>query len=353
MLPLTHRLLDSRTATSRRWRSAAAAAVLRHGSRDDAEALLPLFLETPETHADLLPVFAQHGDITTAERLMKATLVNGVRREDVPSEVLQVLGYLGHEAAEQILWHHVVREDGDYYESMDAALGLLHLPCDGLQDQIDAALDLHFGANVFPEFLPALAVKTGTTAWLDRLVAWGETGASTDCNGGLILGIALHGEAGRAEFRRLVWNPWWEAGASATGSSRWTYAGARALGIGMAELYGELTAHLASDSGSDSDEETTVHCFSTFVALLDHWVRRPWLGLRMAPDPEETADELATLLFDWSTPHEDDSLTGLAYRVLDRDSPLIGEVHELERRLEVRLRHEVELQVLADAALQR
>lgn len=349
MLPVTHRLLDRSATASPRWRSAAATAVLRHGSRDDAEALLPMFLETPEAHADLLPVFARYGDVTTAERLMKATIVDGVLREDVPSEVLRAIGYLGDEAAEQILWHHVVREDGDYYESMNAALGLLHLPCDSLQDQIDAALDLHFGANLFPEFLPALAVKTGTTAWLDRLVAWGEAGASTDCNGGLILGIALHGEAGRAEFRRLVWNPWWEAGDGATGSSRWTYAGARALGLGMAELYGELTARLASDS----DEETRVHCFATFVALLDHWVRRPWLGLRMVPDPEETADELATLLFDWSTPHEDDSLTGLARRVLARDSPRIGEVHALERRLDAQLRHEVELQVFADATFQR
>lgn len=69
----------------------------------------------------------------------------------------------------------------------------------------------------------------------------------------------------------------------------------------------------------------------------------------MAADPGESADELATLFFDWSTPHEDDSLIGLANQTLGHDSPLRHEFYELERRLETRLTHEVETQVLAEA----
>jgi hypothetical protein len=342
VLNVTRRLIDTRAVASPRRLSAAAAAVLRWGSGEDAEALLPVFLEAPQACAELLPIFARHGDAAIAERLMALTDRDGYLSEDVPSGVLRVLGYLGHEAVEQMLWQHIVREDGGYHQAMDAALGLLHLPCESLRDQIDAALELHLGCALFPEFLPALAVKTGSAAWLGRLVEWGEQSASTDCNGGLILGIALHGGDGRAEFTRMLWNPWWEADASGTGSSWAAYAGARALGIGMAELYGDLAVRLASET----DDVTKRHCLSVFIALLDHWLGRPWLGLRMAPDPEESAEELAALLFDWSTPHEDDSLTGLVQRTVGHDSRLAHAVWELERRLDVRMRHEVELQAL-------
>jgi hypothetical protein len=64
-------------------------------------------------------------------------------------------------------------------------------------------------------------VKTGDPAWLGRLVEWGEGAASTDCNGGLILGIALPGDdSARAAFSLLLWNPRWEAYGGGTGSDR-------------------------------------------------------------------------------------------------------------------------------------
>ncbi|NEA99117.1 hypothetical protein [Streptomyces sp. SID13726] len=311
--------------------------VLRYGSRSDAEALLPVFLDDPGARERLVPVFARHGDISVAERLLEAGVEAGRLRDGVPTGVLHAVGYLGCESAERMLWEHV---EGSWHESMDACLGLLHLSCRGLRTEIAEALERYVGASVFPEFLPVLATKTGDPSWWEKLVEWGEGGASADCNSGLILGIALHGDAARAAFTRLLWNPHWEAYGGGTGSDYWAYAGARVMGLGMPELYADLIARL------DSETDNKRHCIDTFTALLSHWVDREWIGLRMAPVPDESSDALCSLLFEWSTPHEDDSLTGLASRVLDHDDSLVTKLHHLETTLRNEARHELELRVI-------
>ncbi|WP_212843070.1 hypothetical protein [Catellatospora sp. IY07-71] len=343
VLLATRELLDRyRTAphaATRRWESAIVDVILRHGSSSDARALLAAFLDDPRARRRLVPVFARHGDLPTAERLVAVCVDAGRLREGVPTEVLHAVGYLGYEPAERMLWDHV---EGPYDEAMNACLGLLHLPCRDLRTDIAQALERHFGVNLFPEFLPVLATKTGDPSWLDKLVTWGEGGASTDCNGGLILGIALHGGRARTAFTQLLWNPRWEAHGPGTGSDYWAYAGARALGLSMAELYADLVARLESDADVDDKR----HCLSTFTALLGYWASRPWLGLRSAPDPAETCDALLDLLFAWSTPHRDDSLIGLAGQVLDSDDRDLARLHELENELHVRAVHEVEVRSL-------
>ncbi|MET9406306.1 hypothetical protein ABZX90_11140 [Streptomyces sp. NPDC002935] len=111
----------------------------------------------------------------------------------------------------------------------------------------------------------------------------------------------------------------------------------------MTELYAELVAQLNSDEGSDNKR----HCIETFTALLSHWTDRGWVGLRLAPDPDESSDALRSLLFEWSSPHEDDSLIGLAGRVLGHDDRLVTELHHLEEILRSQARHELELRVVA------
>lgn len=341
VLPATRELLDrygsARQAVTSRWESTVVDVVLRHGSRSDAQALLTEFLEDPEARRRLVPVFARHGDLSMAERLLAACVEAGRLREGMPEEVLHAVGVLGYEPAERLLWEHV---EGPHHEAMNACLGLLHLSCRGLRTEIAQALERHFGANLFPEFLPVLATKTGDPSWLGKLIEWGEDGASTDCNGGLILGIALHGD--RAEFTRLLWDPRWEASGGGTGSDYWAYAGSRVLGLSMPELYTDLVARLRSDAGMDDKR----HCLSTFVALLDYWAGRPWLGLNNAPEPTETYDVLCDLLFEWSTPHQDDSLIGLAGHVLDHDDHVLTRLHELRNELHVRASHELEIRSL-------
>jgi hypothetical protein len=346
MLPVTRELLDRFTGVSAQGllggESMAVEVVLRHGSLADARALLPAFLDSPATRPDLVPVLAAHGDATIAERLVAECVVAGRLDEDVPFEVLHALGYLGYEPAERLLWQYVEEPDPNGVLPAsgvpEACLGLLHLRCDDLRTEIGQALERHVGAALFPEFLPILATKTGDPSWLGRLVKWGEGAASTDCNGGLILGVALHGPPAIPEFLRLLWNPSWEAHDSGTGSYLYAYAGARVLGLDMARLYGDLTARL----NGEADAEVNWHCVTTFAALLDLWLRRPWLGLTMAPDPPETFGALYDLLFEWSTPHQDDSLIGLAGRVLDPGDSTVTTLYELERELRLRATYEME-----------
>jgi hypothetical protein len=335
VLPATRELVDRYRGAPRavtwRWESMVVDVVLRHGSGADAQALLAVFLEDPEARRRLVPVFARHGDLSTAERLLTACVRAGRLREGMPPEVLHAIGFLGYEPAERMLWGHV---DGPYDEAMNACLGLLHLPCRDVRTEIADALRRHVGATLFPEFLPVLTTKTGDPSWPATLVEWGERAASTDCNGGLILGIALHGD--RAEFVRLLWNPSWEAHSGSTGSDRWAYAGARVLGLRMAELYTDLVARLTSDISTNDKS----HCLATFAALLGYWAGRPWLGLRRAPDPTETCDALCDLLFEPAT------LIGLACDVLDPDDHVLARLHELENELRVRAGHELELRTL-------
>jgi hypothetical protein len=315
-----------------RWASAAVDVVVRHGSPADARALLPAFLEDPPARDVLMPVLAQHGDPATAEALLAACVADGRLRDGMPASVLHAVGFLGYEPAERLLWEHV--ESGP----PEACLGLLHLPCRDVRDEIEQALRQHLGNGLFPEFLPALAPKTGDPSWLGRLVEWGEGPASTDCNGGLILGIALFGA--RAEFVRLLWNPHWEAFGGGTGTEQWAYAGARVLGLTMPELYADLVARLTAD-GADQR-----HCIRTFVALLELWSSRPWLGVRAAPDPTETRNALCDLVFEWSTPDRDDSLTGHTRRAVGLEGWLLERVYAVESELRIRAAHEVELTTL-------
>ncbi|HEX6358342.1 hypothetical protein [Actinophytocola sp.] len=343
VLLATRELLDrygsgSRTGISR-FESAVVDVVMRYGSRSDAQALLPAFLEDPEAGHRLVPVFARHGDVSMAERLLAACVLNGRLREGMPPEVLHAIGFLGYEPAERMLWDHV---EGLHYEAMNACLGLLHLSCSGLLADIGEALRRHFGAALFPEFLPVLAIKTGDPSWLGKLVEWGEGAASTDCNGGLILGIALHGDRARAEFFRLLWSPRWDAHDGGTASDRWAYAGTRVLGLTMPELYTDMVARLKSDIGTYDKWQ----CLATFAALLDYWVGRPWLGLNSAPEPTENCDALCDLLFESSTPDRDDSLIGLASDVLDEDDYVLDRLRELEGALDTRASYELEIRTL-------
>ncbi|MCP2327974.1 hypothetical protein HDA40_006481 [Hamadaea flava] len=342
----TQKLLDRYAGASHsgRWDSAAVGVILRHGSPSDADALLPVFLAQPDAGRHLVPVLAKHGDQSTAGRLLAELTDDGRLRDGVPAEVLHAVGLLGYEPAEQMLWQYA---EGPYDEAMNASLGLLHLPCRGVRAEVAAALERHQGAALFPEFLPALAAKTGDPSWLGRLAAWGEDAASTDCNGGLILGIALHGDRARATFTRLLWDPRWEANGGGTGSDRWAYAGARVLGLTMSDLYTGLRARLDGDLA----QEEMRHCLETFTALLGGWVGRPWLGLTSAPDPAETPDMLLDLLFEWSTPDRDDSVIGLASSVLDPDDGVLARLYELENELRVRAEHDLEIQTLMSRRL--
>jgi hypothetical protein len=337
LFPATQAILDrcasdDAPGVAWQWESMAAEAVLRHGGSADAEALLPLFLSAPAAHSALVPVFARHGDRRLAARLLEATVVGGRLRESVPSGVLHAVGRLGYASATSLLWEHV---DGSYDVSKDACLGLLHLPCEELRGVIAESLEKYEGAALFPEFLPVLAPKTDDPAWLERLVTWGENHASVDCNGGLILGISLHGGQARAAFARLLWDARWEACGSGTGSALWTYAGTRVLGLGLPQLYADLRARL--HAGADPDVRWEV--LRSFITLLQLRCADVWTGVGADEAQPESCDALYSVLFT-PTPDDGDTLTGLADRVFGSDDPLSDEVRHLETALRTAAAHE-------------
>ncbi|MFJ7967270.1 hypothetical protein [Streptomyces sp. NPDC096324] len=342
--PATQAILDrcagvDAPGAARQWESMAAEAVLRHGGSADAEALLPLFLSAPAAHEALVPVFARHGDRQLAARLLEATVDGGRLREDVPSGVLHAVGRLGYTPATSLLWEHV---DGLHEVSRDACLGLLHLPCEELRGAIAEALEKHEGAALFPEFLPVLARKTEDPAWLGRLVAWGENHASVDCNGGLILGISLHGGPARTAFTRLLWDSRWEACGSGTGSALWTYAGTRVLGLGLPELYAALRTRF----NACADPDVQWDALRSFITLLRLRCAHVWTGVGAADVEPESCDALYNVLFA-PTPDGSDTLAELADRVFGGDDSLSGELFHLEAALRTAAAHEWALRAAA------
>jgi hypothetical protein len=376
------------------WVRAAVRAIRRHGGPADAAALLPLLLDDPAAGGALLPVLACHGDRSTAAALL------GVH--DRNPEVLHAVGYLGHEDAALILWEYALH--GDWDAQCAAVLGLVHLRCDGID--VAAQLRRHEGCGLFPELLPALAVKTGDPSWARRLLQWGTTYASTDCNGGLLLGLALLGGSGRRSsdpappggqetpdpappgehetsepappgehetsepampggqgtsglappgggvaweaFDLALWSPAWETWSASTGTVRWAWRGALAAGLGVADLRARFDAHVAAAT----DPRDSTNAVLVLAGVLDCWLDDQWTGLRVAAEPPETKEEAFRLLFEGP-----EGLDRVAERLVGeaRDGGhaevepglpirfVLRQVYDLRRRLDDAVRHETEL----------
>jgi hypothetical protein len=211
---------------------------------------------------------------------------------------------MGHAEVRDVLW--AAARDGDYHQQKEAALGLLSLPCVGLEKEIEAAIRECVGRNIFPEFMPVLAHKTGNPKLLQVIFDLGRTTASTDCNGGIVYGIALFDEVGFPYFDQLLFDPQWEVYACGTGTVWWAYHGFRHLGGRLAEIASRLR---------------TWHPTMPFDAW--EYRVRTWLDLAVCglEDPlppvrgesylREPAASIYSAAFEWSTPNNDNSLTGL------------------------------------------
>jgi hypothetical protein len=314
------------------------------GTRADIEGLLEAFLQWPAGHGALLPVLARRGDAEVAHRLMERCLTTeGRLRDGMPEDLLHAVGYLGYQPVEEALWAAVTDGVTGWAEAASACFGLLNLPCVGLRDRIAAEIERHAGENFWPsEYLPALAIKTCRDDMLPLLVDWGRGNASTNCNAGLILGIALYGDAGRAAFSQLMWDPYWEAHSTATGSIRATYTGARYLNMTFVEMLTAMRGQLAQANLANADKR---HAVRVVLGLLDVWAKPPWLGLRGVPDaPSETPVDLLRH-FEWSNPLRDDSLAADVHSVFDDDSE-IAELYRLRDVLTAQAREQLKSRLL-------
>jgi hypothetical protein len=294
MLAATHLLLTDDAPFM--LRVLACRAVSTSGGPEDAQALLTRMLVAPDEL--LCWSLMALGTRETGEQLLKTFIVDGALRAGAPAAVLQALGYLGVEEAEPTLW--AAAHADDYYLQQSACLGLVDLPCTGRAGAIADAIRACYGRNLFGEFWPALAGKVGDPSLLDPFIA-DDAPTSTDCFGGVLLGLALVGA--RETFERVLFDPLWEATNGATGNLRWCALAVRSLGMSICELLQSRRAALG---------ESELQVFAALVC--SHAMPSPYPGLRVAQRPGD--DDLA-LYRECITDHS----LGDAVRQLDRTRP--------------------------------
>lgn len=254
-------------------RSLAGRAVAAAGGADDAAALLEGMLAAPD--AMICRALMALGDHAVGERLLRAFVVDGTLRDGAPEEVLHALGYLGVEAAEPVLW--AAAHAADHYTHRNACIGLIDLPCTGRAAAIADAIRACHGRNLFGEFWPALAGKVGDPALVEPFIAAGAP-TSTDCFGGVLLGLALLGE--RTRFERILFDPYWEAVDRSTGNRQWCALSVRILGLSVCALH-----RARRDALSDTDLDVLAALVSS------HATQDAFAGLRAARAPAD--DDLA------------------------------------------------------------
>jgi hypothetical protein len=232
----------------------------------------------------------------------------------------------------------------DWGAHASAVDGLLNLPCDSIRDGIRAEVERCYGRNLFPEYVPALAFKTGDPTLLEGIWTLGSTTASTDCNGGIILGIALYGEAGRPYFRRLMWDPYWEADSTATGSLGALYAGLQCLGTGVVDVHRELLARLPDTPHPRGDA-------AVMLGVLESWLGVRGSAIRGCEGPVERGADVHRALFDGGASGGEtlaDALRAAAARPGEKERAPSWE--RLTERVYA-LRHRVEQRIAEDALL--
>lgn len=234
--------------------------VARLGSREDVDALLAAFLADPEGRPELVLPLTRMGDADTARAVRERCLDGGRLLPGMPAAALRCIGWHALPGAEETLWPYA-RDDGNlppdpggepvpdasWDAGMEATLGLLHLPCDGIRGEIRAAVEACLGRNLFPEWVVALACKTGDREILDAIHEHGATTASTDNNSGLIVGVAMF-DRSEGKLWEMLADPAWEIGISGSNTSA-AYTALRRHGLGVVDVYADLVGRLAAGRG--------------------------------------------------------------------------------------------------------
>ncbi|MFK0521434.1 hypothetical protein ACINKY_04410 [Paenibacillus illinoisensis] len=332
--------------------------IARYGDREDAAVLLQLYLEHPEDYRYvlLLEVVMRCGDLELARQLHQCSFVNGKLKEEVPGDILHVLAYMGYQLSTKYLVDCVMTDD--WYLSKDACLALLHMPCEDQHQRLKDKFEQVYGNAIFPEILPALCAKWAPAdKMVPKLLAWGEQ-ASVDCNGGLVWGIAMYGTSQKEQIRNVLWNPNWELYGNGTGSHWWAYMAMPMVGLTFSDLIRDLKdeAGLVTFTDKASSVQTSQegltrsvaaeHRFHVFHDLLQLKLESVSHPLRYVMESQESMLNLYQQLFSWSTPHVDDSILGVIAQALGTDHVLVERYNQLRSRMELYVRHEIELDAL-------
>lgn len=294
--------------------------ILKCGDKSDADTILLYYLSDPfeSYYSYLLPIFKRFGDYDFAKQLYNVYQDNLTDN----SEILELLGDLRYEPIRPILAKFVFENpESDYYLLRHSVLGLLNFDCDEYQNAIEVAIEMCYEKNLFPEFVPALVSKLkNKKAVLEKLYILGNEFASTDCNGGIILGFSLCGEEGREYFKKTIFNPNWETGYSGTGTTICSYMGLKNLGITFRQLYEDI--HLTTDKGK------LEYSLNVFFALLKVKIDDIEINRK------ETFVDIHKFLFQ-STKN---NLLNFAERI---DYQKVKEAYEIKKLIELKINEEV------------
>lgn len=319
-----------------------------YGDRNDAAALFRLFAEEPSDYKRslLLDPIMRCGDERLAEEIAHVCFDGKKLKENMPGDILHVLGFLGYDRMMDYMVECITAND--WYLSKAACIGLMHLPCERYGEILADEVERVYGQPLFPELLPALCFKFTNARIVPRLMEWGKQ-ASSDCNAGLILGIAAFGRSQQAQIRRILMEPKWEMCATGTGSHWWGYMSMQMSEITFSQLISDMKDRMPLDlhKGETLEAESLiVHRLQVLHDLMEVKLSDNLHPLRFAATNKELFSDLYTQLFQWSNEYKDDSMTGLIQHVLGYDHRLLNQYILLRTRMEMAIHREMELEAL-------
>lgn len=311
-------------------------AIERLGTQEDLHMLLDMFLKKPNyLLSSFLHPIKLKGNIEMANALVARCFSDDLLlKEDVPEEVLDCIHWLEHPQAQEILWRHFHHDKADHYMHRSACLGLLHFDLSAHQETIIQAIEQCIGKNFFSEFVPALVCKVIDVAKRDELIEQlyesGKTVTSTDCNGGIVLGLALSPGRGEELFRKLFWDEHWEIQGGGTGTDTFAYTGLQYLQITIQDLCRQIQTNV--DNGQNYLQ--TIHQLRVLKSMLSKRIFSPHSFLKFSPSFTDSLLDVYTSIFSWSTPHKDDSLARLASDLTQGKLNFYKERNELQLKMD-------------------
>lgn len=339
MIPTTKKLIDLVNSSSyidSTIISTYTKVIGKYGGYEDATGLFRLFMEDSSDYNRilLLQPIMKLGNLQLAQEIYDYCFHQKVLRDGMPSEILHVLGYLGYTKSTEILVSLITSDDWNI--AKNASLGLLHLPCHQYENQIKSALDCSFGKSLFNEFVPALCYKISNSSMVSKLFEWGDRSASTDCNAGIILGIALFGVDSKHVIKNILWNQNWEAHGRSTGTWIWSYVAMQHVQLTFRELIQDIKR---DQNVSKQDLYYRLDVLSEMLVCKLAFNDKP---LRFTLTNKESFVDIYSELFDWSSEDEDDSIIGIISNTLE-EVELLNKYYHLRERFEMRMEHIIEV----------
>ncbi len=308
-------------------------AILKCGNKEDADVLLRQYLANPFDwkHQVLLKIFKKFGDSSYAEKLFTLLVKDDrlVGDNDSITEVLKLFGHFQYEPAKRTLANYAFGlVDTSYYYTKEAIMGLLNFDCNEYQSIIREEIVKCYKQGLFSEFIPALVCKLhDREEFLEPLYELGTNYASTDCNGGIILGFSLCGDEGKKYFKKILFDPHWETYGGGTGADGQTYKGLKNLGITFRELYQEIRRI--------ENKEQLDYSLKVMLAMI--WQRI----MDIKDDTAESCSEIFLLMFGWKNGNESDNIIDLLRPFGDERKE---EAYEYEKLLRQKMTEEAILE---------